>query len=444
MRATWLSALLLVGCGDASMTVTVSLIGPSDPVIDPFNVDARLVKTRIWVSDRGPGVAAKDLPQTEHGTTFEEYQTEAESVLVIAEGYDELGNVVAYGRNENIAIDGDTANVEIQFRRSLAYVIHGSATATKAATPAQTIFVIDLASRGLVTELTIPGTAPAARGISARGGESILVTFSDENQGKLGVLSTRDHTWRVIDLPEIQDLTVAAPESPIGIAAGGGVLSFVDLDAGMATSLKNPGTMTPTNIGGRALDAAIGLGGRRAVVALDANLIIVDPEAKTIKKVGLDAPGGVGLSADGTTAFATSRSLPAVASIKLEQQSSDVLGAAFSDTTGIATYSEAIPGVLAVRQSSAGKGTVLGWEDGGISLEAKVPTLFFPTGITTDGAGRRAVVVAAGVSNLDAGLTVIDTFGNGAAPVGSSISYPLDTTHKARYQPKGVAVVYGR
>lgn len=454
MRATpaLLGVLWLAACGEATKTVRVVLEPPALPALDPGALEARLAKVRVFVRDTGEGVIVRDLAPSERQLTVEGYRTEETTVDVVVEGYDELGTVVAYGRAEDLNVEGEEATANVPFRRSLAYVIHQSNPGQQR--PDAAIYVLDMATRAFVAKVIIPGAAPSARGISAWGGKAILVTFSDSGTGKVGVLSTSDHTWTVHSLPQIQDLAVAGSVSNTGLIAGGGRLNLIDLESGAVESLKDGGQ--DLVIGGRVRDAAIGLGGRRAVVALDTNLAIVDLPNKTTKAVVLDSPGGVGLSADGITAFATSRTLPVAVEIALEQQTTDVRGAAFEGPTGIATYSDAIPGVLAVStDEQSGASRVLGWEDGGSKLPAdqQVETLRFATGITSDGPGRRVVVVAASTSSTSSGVTVIDTFSNQQPLQSSTALYPTDPDDTSagdplvsgtRYRPRGVAVIYGR
>ncbi len=452
MTPAVVGVVLAAACGEATKTVRVVLQPPALAAVDPAAIEARLAKVRVFVRDTGDGVIARDLAPDARELTVENYRTDEATIDVVVEGYDELGAVVAYGRVEDVNVEGDEAMVNVPFRRSLAYVIHQANSNQQR--PDAAIYVLDLATRAFVAKVTIPGTAPSARGISAWGGESMLVTFSDGGMGKVGVLSTSDHTWKVHALPQVQDLAIAGSTSNTGLVAGGGRLNLIDLNSGEVESLKEGGQ--PLAIGGRVRDAAIGLGGRRAVVALDTNLAIVDLPNKTTKAVVLDAPGGVGLSADGVTAFATSRTLPVVIEIALEQQTTDIRGAAFDGPTGIATYSDAIPGVLAVHTDEAnGASRVLGWEDGGSKLPdaEQVETLRFATGITSDGPGRRVVVVAASTSSISSGVTVIDTFSNQQSLQSSTVFYPTDPDDNSagdplvsgtRYRPRGVAVIYGR
>jgi hypothetical protein len=89
----------------------------------------------------------------------------------------------------------------------------------------------------------------------------------------------------------------------------------------------------------------------------------------------------------------------------------------------------------------------------GLSVEEGTPSLNYPSGMASDAAGRRIIVVSGGTSSDDAGLTVIDTFPD-HLPDGSSTLYPLDpddtyvspggTTLRHRWRPADVAVIYGR
>lgn len=451
--ATPLLFTLLAACGGGGKVVTVVLDTPTLPEIDPGAVEARLARIRVWAKDSGGGTVAKDLAPSEAQVVFEDYRTDEDNLTVLVEGYDELGTIVAFGRVEEVDATGDAVSVTVPFRRSLAYVIHQADPALSR--PESVIYVVDVASRAYVTKLAIPGTAPVARGISARGGEAMLVTFSDMGDGKLGILSTKDHTWTVFPLPVIQDLTIGVSRTNKGLVAGGGRVHVIDFSTGVTEAFKDGAS--DLEVGGRVRDAVIGLGGRRAVVALDTNLAIFDLETKASRAVALEAPGGVGLNSDGQVAFATSRTLPVVVEITLEQQVTRSVSGAFDvGSTGLATYSDAIPAVLALNtDQESGASRVYGWEDGGIKLPAKesFQVFRFATGITTDGPGRRVVVVSAGSTAETAGLSIIDTYSNQRPIEGSSVLYPLDPDdtslgalpdNAARYRPRGVAVIYGR
>ncbi|NJK88332.1 MAG: hypothetical protein HC923_02345 [Myxococcales bacterium] len=115
----------------------------------------------------------------------------AKQVEVEVLGFDDSGNVRAYGRSLRAAIEGG-ASVEVELRRNLAYVIHRPWTSAEAS-PESIVYVLDVVTRTLVDRLQLPGDRPEARSISVRGGERVLVVTADGARTNLISIFTDDH-----------------------------------------------------------------------------------------------------------------------------------------------------------------------------------------------------------------------------------------------------------
>lgn len=450
MRRLLLFSLCLCACGDPTATVTVRLSSSSAEGLDPFDPDTGLAKVRISVD--GPDQhddAFIDLGLAgERSATFEMIPADTK-ITVRANGYDAFGNVVAYGRVEDVGLDGDV-DVDVPFRRNLAYVIHRREEGQ--ASPEGWIYVIDMASRTFVTKLQLPGTAPEALGISAQGGDAILVTYRDGGSHYVGVLSAETHQITPLQLSQPQTMAVASPRSSTAVVAGGGFISFLDLDGG-----KND--VFPMQVGGQVLDAAVSPDGSRAVVVLDSAALDIDVARKEVEQISvLPNPSGVCIGLGGSAAYLTSRSEGTVAVVELQGDDAGTLpnggltrpveGCTFSDEM------QAVFGVYVNPDSGASRAiSFYVPTQEGLTLDEGTQALPNPTGIATGAGGRRVIVVSAGTSSATAGLTVIDTFPD-AIPDGSSTLYPLDPDDtftspggavlKQRWRPQGVAVIYGR
>jgi hypothetical protein len=441
---------LLVGCGDPSAKITVNLSASTNAVLNPFDPSVGISKIRVRVD--GPDQhddAVIDLGLGQKEAVFEKFPVDLE-VVVRADGYDAFGNTVAFGRDE-LLLEEDVT-VTLPFRRNLAYVIHQSLEGQKQ--PEAHVYLIDVVSRTLVTKVKLPGTAPRARGISARGGDSILVTYDDGASGFVGVLSADTNEVRAIPLMKQQALAIASPKSPMAVVAGGGSISFLDLDSGVNTPFPQP-------VGGVPMDAAIAFDGGRAIVVLDSNAALdIDVDAREVKQLALiPNPSGVAIGFGGKVAFLTSSTEGSVGQVNLEGQDANVIpGGAFVRPVFGAAYSDEMQAVFGNSINPENRlGRTISFivfpEPEGLPLENGIQTLAEPATPSADGAGRRIVVVSAGTSSATAGLTIVDTFTD-AVPDGSSTLYPLDpddtflspkgTLLKQRWRPQGVAVIYGR
>jgi hypothetical protein len=446
-----LCAALFTACGDGGRTVTVQLDASGASGLDPYAPGVRLARVRVTVE--GPErseSASLFLDRDARSAVFEGF-VGAGPLEVRAEGFDELGNVVAFGRQSRIEGEGDVS-ARFPLRRNLAYVTH--LPEPRQRSPESQLYVLDVATRGFVAKVALPegpgGARPIGRGVSARGGAAMLVVFEAGGQGKLGILSAEDHSFRVIELPRPQELALGVPESPLGVAVGGGAVTFVDLDAGQVVE------RFALPVGGRVLDGAIGASGERALVVVDVSpgTLLIDLVRREVRALDvLGAPSGVALARDGRTAYVTSSSEGAVAEVDLDSGRTRLLRG-FVRPVRLAAFADELPGILAV--DSSARPRVVGYSplaDEALGVNDAVPTLPEVSGIAADGSGRRLVVVAAGTSTQTAGLTVLDCFA-GQLPEGSSALYPTDPDDtyrqgavfvaRQRYRPASVGVIYGR
>lgn len=498
-----LLAALIAGCGGGTAEVTVALSVASDVAFDPFRANDRLAKVRVAID--GPerhDDAFRDIGLDERAAVFAGFPSER-AVDVTVSGFDRQGNLVAFGRAEGVQVDGDLS-IDVPFRRSLAYVTHApicgggcgpdsacvdsgsgyschqrstgcaacdgnqacvslrtgpacyESYAGTSAGPGR-LYVLDLVSRGLVTEIPLPGDAPRGRGISADGGRSIVVTYEDRQEGFVGLLSLSDNQWKTVELSRVQDLALVGVDN-VGVAAGGGRVTLFDTTNGATIG-------DPVVVGGRALDGAIGLGGRRAIFIVSAppHVVLVDLERARDGGNAVFPPGeipgaaGVAMSEDGKVAYVTSLAQREVVSVDMESGAVVTLAGNFNGFVGAAVYSDRMRSIFALR-SDPGENIakVLGYSvagKSGFESDTAIPTLPVPSGIAAGPGGRRLVVVSSGTSTLSAGLTVIDADIDVGAE-GSTVSYPLDPDDtyvgsggfvgRQRYSPASVAVIYGR
>lgn len=433
---------VVLGCGDAGNALDVVLAHSGVSGLNPYAASVGLVRVRVRADGEGElDATAVDVARDQRSARIAGYPSRR-NVRIVAEGYDAHGNVVAYGERPAVSVQR-AVSVTVALRRNLGYVTH--APRGGAEPPASKLYVFDLVSRNRVTTVRIPGTAPVARRISARGGASLLVSYVDGGQGFVGILDAATHGWRTIALGDPPDIALGAPGQPIGVAVGGGAVTFVDLDAASVAEVFGP------RIGGRVLDGAVSADGSRAVVVIDVNpgLLLFDLEDRTVRSMDvINQPSGVGLAADGRTAYITSSADPLVVEVDLSSGEAELLGA-FPGPVGEAAYSDASGCVFALASEGPfGVGRVLGFDTEtrrAREVDRAVRTFDFPSGIAVDGSGRRLLVVATGGTTSTAGITLVDSAPalDGGA-VGSSGDYPRDESDVRRYRPAGVAIVYGR
>jgi hypothetical protein len=234
-----LPALWALACSSSGVTVDVTLAPPSKASLSPFDAAARLAFTRVLVdgSERLDEAAA-DLAPGVQVASFVEFPVDRD-VRVSATGYDELGNVVAYGEADT-TIESEDVAVAVPFRRALAYVIHrdicdgGCAEGQVCGNPgdghrclpaatcacgdaetcavtdigaqcvrtyggasagAQRVYAVDLNTKALVDVLSLPVPGARAVSITAEAGDGVWITLEAPTQSSAVFLSSSTHEW---------------------------------------------------------------------------------------------------------------------------------------------------------------------------------------------------------------------------------------------------------
>lgn len=440
----------LVAC-EPGAEVEVVLERPPVPALDPFDPAAGVAKVRLVVrgDERGEEAIVDAAPGVER-LAVESFP--ASEVEVEVFGFDSVGNVRAYGRAPRTSAE-DAVSLDVAFRRNLAYVIHEPNDRQNA--PEGTVYVLDVVTRTLVDRIRLPGRAPRALSISARGGRSLLVGLVDDFDPSLVEISSFDHSMSTISLEARPDRVLAVEASDVAVALGGGQISFVDLSTGELLD-------EAPDVGGRVLDAAMSPSGDRVVAAVDVfppGLLDIDVRRREVGGENVIAnPAGIALDRRTSVAYIVSSESSAVVGFDLETgrasplESAPGLVASMGAPTGVAAYSDHMTGLFGVRDRRDGSQpavypfSVFGRAGG----RDAIPTFFGARGIASDGPGRRVVVVGAGTSSLTAGLTVIEPEIDELSPDFTNTLYPLDPDddggafgQRQRYRPAGVAIVYG-
>jgi DNA-binding beta-propeller fold protein YncE len=436
--------------------------------LSPYQTAVDLVKVRATLTGPDFGQneeAIVDLTPDQKTASFKGLGFKTADVRI--EGFNEDGRLVAFGRASGVAL-GTTPSVDVPFRRNLAYVTHKKNDNEPKAQ--STVYVFDVATHTYASAVQLPKMGGVGRGVSAKGGDGILVNFDVATTGFLGFLSADDNSWTTVQLASAQDLTLGATGNNIVVSAGGGRVSIVDLSKQMV--LKD----FPS--GGLVLDGAISDDGRRAVFVVDVDpgmfivdlsdacLSTLDQGRCILNKMAIPQAGGVALAGDGHTVYLTSRGTKNCGLIDLSTLTPTTLNSsAFPTTVGAAAYSDAMSAVWALEVGPNGAPHILGFGTAApngpdctacagqpLGFDKAINTLYNPTDIAVDPSGARMLVVEAGTSTASSGLTVIETM-LGADAVGSTGIYPVDpndaTTQNglivnARYQPAHIGILYGR
>lgn len=530
----WLGS---TGCGDARSyaPLTVTLALPSLESLDPLRADDRLRLVRISVSGVEAGdLVSADLEDGASSAAFEAFPIASEdapvrTIDVSVQGFDDFGNQLAYGRALGVAFDGET-QVSVPFRRSLAYVAHqaicgfgcgdegacvdagagfeclplaegcGSCGAgrtcvqvndtvrrcrpvfTGATEGPGHLYALDVFDRHVVARVPVPGAGPRALEVNAYEGEGIVTTFIEGGRGKIGILSTGDHTWRVGEvtdptgLPMTPTHAVLGRRQTVGLAAGGGYI--VTFDPASFSTLA--GRIIP----GSVRDLAVGLDGTRAVVVVSQEpyLFVVDlsdpsNSASFSTPAALSGGGGVAISEDGRLAYVTSDADGGVLILDLLRGTARAGKARFGTPVRQVIYSDYTSSLLAV-QSGDRPGAIrnaLLWSTNPETERgygAPAGEFQRAAGLAALPGGRRALVVSPSTSTLAAGLTSLELSRDQTAPLTASKGlYPLDSVERKvfavrpteecrsfrpdnapescriyeyqRYQPRSVTILYG-
>ena len=108
----------------------------------------------------------------------------------------------------------------------------------KISQPERYIYLLDVGTRTIAGKLELPGTRPAGLRVSARGGESMLIPYTDNGVGFLAVLSTNDNSISSFELSRPYQIALADAASPIAVLAGGGAVALYNIDSG--TQIAGP------------------------------------------------------------------------------------------------------------------------------------------------------------------------------------------------------------
>lgn len=531
------SFLTLFGCGEdrSYAPLQVQLALPTSESLDPLRADDRLRFVRVTVSGPEAGdLATADLAAGASSASFESFPIPSDdapvrTIDVLAQGFDEFGNQLAYGRAVGVAFEGETS-VSVPFRRSLAYVSHqaicgfgcgdeaacveagagfecrplanecgtcgtGRACVVVAgnnqrcrpvwsgttAGPAH-IYVLDAFSRNLVERVPVPGAAPRALELSAFEGEAVVSTLLEGGRGKIGILSTSDHTWRVGEVTDPAGLALSPTHAALGraqalgVAAGGGFIIIFD-----AQSFT---TVAGRVIPGSVRDLAVGLDGTRAVVVVNQEpyVFLVDLSDPTGSSA-ISSPatftggGGVAISEDGRLAYVTSDTDGAVLVIDLLRGVSRAGKGRFGAAVRQVAYSEYTSSLLAVQagdDASSVRDALLWTTDPNFErgYGSGVGRFQRASGLAGIPGGRRALIVSPSTSTLSASLTSIDLSRDQSSPMSPSKGlYPSDPEERKvsgvrpgvdcqgfnttnapencrvyehqRYQPRSITILYG-
>jgi len=444
--------MLALSACDEGVDVDVQLERPTLPVLDPYDPAAGVTKVRMVVrgDERGEEAIVDAEPGVER-LSVEGFPAEEVDVEVF--GFDAVGNVRAYGRLDRRSAEGGLST-SVRFRRNLAYVIHEPNAGQDR--PEGVVYAIDVVTRTLVDRVRLEGSAPRATSITARGGQSLLLSVTDGFDARVVELSTSDHSTRSTPLEARPDLVLGVEASPIAVAVGGSRIAFVDLDA------QAPAGEAP-DVGGRVLDAAMAPSGNRVIAAVDVfppGLLEIDVRRREVTGENIISnPAGIAVNARSAVAYLVSSENRSVVGYDLESgrssrlEQSAGLAAAMGAPTGVAAYSDHMEGLFAVSDPGEGvQPAIYAFSVFGRAGSRRgIPTFFDIRGIASDGPGRRVLAVGAGTSSVSAGITVIDAEFNELEPESTNTLYPLDPEdfggafgRRQRYRPAGVAIVYGQ
>lgn len=456
-------SMLAAACGGGgTRKLCAELKSGSNALFDPYAAGSGVTKVRVTMDGLGQyDEAVQDLGPADRSACIEGEFDEG-GVNVRVEGFDEDGNVVAFGSANGIGADGDET-VSISFRRNVAVMTNQNND--RQAKPASKVYVIDVVKRTLIGETTLPGTNPIGHGVSSRGGDELLVTYDDGMSGFVGALSADTGEWRSFPLMFRQELALGSAGRPIGLVAGGGHVSIVDLDAGTV--------LHDFVVGGVVRDGVVSAENSRAIVITSATPGVVLVDLSTNCTNGFDTdhciraldvvpnPGGVALSSDGVLAFIVSSQTGAVVEMDLRTLETKTMEGNYPAGVGAACFSDEIQSILALERRTDGAGRVHTFVvpvEHAVAADDAVQTNLNPVDLSCDPSGRRAIAVSVGTSTETAGLTVVEASFDAAQdrlnlPVGSSRLYPPDpndtyqdgdfTLHQ-RYQPAHVAILNGR
>ncbi|NJK88333.1 MAG: hypothetical protein HC923_02350 [Myxococcales bacterium] len=265
-----------------------------------------------------------------------------------------------------------------------------------------------------------------------------------------------------MELPVRHDAVLSVEGTPLAVGLGGGQVSLIDLEQEAVVDVAG-------DIGGRVLDATMSPTGNRVLAAVDVfppGLIDIEVDVRRRRLRGavrganvLVSPAGIALDRRNRIAFVVSSETTGVVAFDLDNGRSDLVRStndrpiAMASPTGVAAYSDELGGFFAVRDfRDASMPRVFPYSVSGRAAGFDgIPTFFGIAGIATDGPGRRVLLAGAGTSTLTSGLTAIAARFNELSPAATSTLYPRDPVDRGggfdeplRYQPRGIAIVYGQ
>jgi DNA-binding beta-propeller fold protein YncE len=423
------------GCG-SEVDVAIELRTSTLPQLAAFTDAVRRVRVTLR-SEGGEEEAIfdRDAPLERLSVGFP-----SEEGSVEVEAFDAQGNVRAYGRTGVERLDEP---VVVSVRRNLAYTIHLIGAGDR---PESTVYAIDVVDRAVVERIRLPGSLPEAQSVTAWGGRALLFSVRDVNEGRVVIMSTDDHSFRDVVLSHIPDVALAPENGRVGIALGGGQLSFIDFEAGEVLE-------GGASVGGRVLDAGISPDGRRALVTVDLfppGLVDVDLRRREVAGATvLQRPVGVAVDRDDGQAYVTSSEIRSVAAVDLPSGRSSPFSSSLVAPGGLAAYSSTMDGLVTVAEEGPVATVYAFGTLAGQSIAGSAVVFDEVTGLVTDGPGRRTVLVSAGGFEGDPGLTIMDHRFNEFPEVTSTV-YPQDPEDRSgtdgpfrRYRPLGVAIPYG-
>lgn len=417
--------------------MNIELATPDIPELSAFA--GPVTKVRVTArTESGTDDTLIDLPS---GTlSFSLRAFPAERARFEVEAFDALGRVRAYGRTDLVELrDG----LEIPLRRNLAYTVHQAGSGDDR--PEAIVYAIDVVDRTLVERLRIPGEGVRARSVTAWGGRAMLfaaalpVRAAEDPPGMVAVLSTADHRFDVVMLEHPPDVVLAPDHGSVGVAVGGGLLSFVDFE-----TLEVLGV--PVSLGGTALDAGIAPDGRRALVAVDISPPgLIDVDLRRMEVIGSSvtpAPAGIAVDRRAGQAYVVSSEVDSVVAVDLPSGRASSFSRDLVSAGGLAVYSDVMGGLVTVSEDGPGS-TLVGFSTFfGQPVPGSVVSFDGVTGLAMDGAGRHGVLVATGGPEGEPGWTVFDARFN-ELPEATSLAYVEDPVERVRYLPRGVGIVYG-
>ena len=431
MRAVWLLAVLLPACGESPI-LRFEIARSAEPLLQPISGGATRLRLEVRGADSGAS-AFVEGPASAEVLELADFPDARFSATL--QSMDAEGNVLGFGRVRERSVEAEAPRVLL--RRNLAFVIHQDDPVP--GEPGRVLRAVDVVRRTVEARLAIGEPGSVARGITAWGGRGFLIAEQRGREGRAGFLDADTLAYRSVTLDHVPDLVLGPAGASIGLAAGGGQLSFLDLEA-----LEVVGD--PILVGGRVLDAAVDPGGRRALLAIDLSppgLVSVDLRRQQAESLSV-LPDAAGLAVDpwARVAYVTSSSRPNLAAVDLASGRSVQVEGLLAAPGGLAAWSAVLEGIITASEAGP-RSTLYGFSVLGLSgFPGSVAGFDDVRAVVMDGSGRHGLVVAGGEAGGDPGLTLLRA-SSGALPEASNTLYPEDSLEGIRYRPRGAAILHG-